>query len=492
MATAPELLVVGLLHTLDPARPVVQAALVRDGRFACVGTIDACASRAAPGVRRVEVGSAVPGLVDAHGHVMALGRAELEVSCAGLESEDACVARAAERARRAEGELDPRPRLGSEPLATAGVPPRRGSRAVPDHPVLLVRVDGHAGWANGSALAAAGIGPDTKDPPGGKIVRDAGGRPTGVLVDTAMELLLRRIPAPTPAEIEEALRRGMDALVGLGITAAHDAGVTPEVLDVYRRLASEDRLPLRVYAMIEGEGTVANVVAQMARWKATPEVGRLTVRAVKIYADGALGSRGAALHEDYADDPGNRGLFLTAPALLGEKVRAVVQAGLQPAIHAIGDRGISETIAAIEGAEIAPPCARCGRGSSTPDPSGLRGAAARGSRDRRLDAALARDERRAVGPRPARRRHAAPRRRLRLALGRARRRAARVRLGLPDRESGRAARPRRRRDAPRVGRARAVPARRAARARRGAARVHVGRGVRGVRGGAARDDPRGV
>ena len=352
MANAPELLVVGLLHTLDPARPVVEAALLRDGRFACVGTIGACASRAAPGVRRIEVGSAVPGLADAHGHVMGLGRAELEVSCAGLESEDACVARAAERARalpkgswiRGRGWDQNRwPRQAFPSEATL-------SRAVPDHPVFLVRVDGHAGWANGSALVAAGIGPDTKDPPGGRIVRDTGGRATGVLVDAAMELVLRRIPAPSPAEIEEALRRGMDALVGLGITAAHDAGVTPEVLDVYRRLASEDRLPLRVYAMIEGEGTVANVVAQMARWKATPEVGRLTVRAVKIYADGALGSRGAALHEDYADDPGNRGLFLTTPALLGEKVRAVVQAGFQPAVHAIGDRGISETIAAIEGA----------------------------------------------------------------------------------------------------------------------------------------------
>jgi hypothetical protein len=216
--------------------------------------------------------------------------------------------------------------------------------------VLLVRVDGHAAWANASALAAAGISADTQDPPGGKIVRDARGRPTGVLVDAAMNLVLGRIPAPSPAEIEEALRRGMEALIRLGITAAHDAGVTPEVLDVYRRLAAEDRLPLRVYAMIEGEGTVADVVERMRRWEKTPEVGRLTVRAVKIYADGALGSRGAALHEDYADDPGNRGLFLTAPALLREKVGAVVAAGFQPAIHAIGDRAISEAIAAIEGA----------------------------------------------------------------------------------------------------------------------------------------------
>jgi predicted amidohydrolase YtcJ len=350
MATGPELLVTGLLHTLDPERPVAQAALVRDGRFASVGTIDACAARASRGARRVEVGSAVPGLVDAHGHVMWLGRAELEVSCVGLESEDACVTRVAERARGSpkgswiRGRGWDQNRWSQQAFPTEA----RLSRAVPHHPVFLVRVDGHAGWANASALAAAGIGPDTMDPPGGKIVRDAAGRPTGVLVDAAMELVLRRIPAPSSGEIEEALRRGMDALVALGITAVHDAGVTPAVLDVYRRLASEDRLPLRVYAMIEGEGTVASVVAQMARWKGTPEIGRLTVRTVKIYADGALGSRGAALHEDYADDPGNRGLFLTAPALLREKVRAVVEAGFQPAIHAIGDRGISETIAAIE------------------------------------------------------------------------------------------------------------------------------------------------
>ncbi|WP_242355716.1 amidohydrolase [Anaeromyxobacter sp. SG64] len=352
MASAPELLVIGLLHTLDPARPVAQAALVRDGRFACVGTVEACAARAAPGARRIEVGSAVPGLVDAHGHVMGLGRAELEVSCTGLPTEDACVARAAERARALpegswiRGRGWDQNRWPGQAFPTEA----RLSRAVPDHPVFLVRVDGHAGWANAAALAAAGIGPDTQDPPGGKLVRDARGRPTGVLVDAAMDLVLKRIPAPSPAEIEEALRRGMDALVRLGITAAHDAGVTPEVLDVYRRLAAEDRLPLRVYAMIEGEGTPADLTARMARWKASPEVGRLTVRAVKIYADGALGSRGAALHEDYSDDPGNRGLFLTAPDLLREKVRAVVQAGFQPAIHAIGDRGIAETISAIEGA----------------------------------------------------------------------------------------------------------------------------------------------
>ncbi|ABS26220.1 amidohydrolase [Anaeromyxobacter sp. Fw109-5] len=352
MPYAPELLVLGLLHTLDPAQPLARAALVRDGRFACVGSVEACTARAGPGARRLEVGSAVPGLVDAHGHVMGLGRAALEVSCAGLESDDACVARAAERARALPAGSWIRGRGWDQNRWAGQAFPTEAklSRAVPAHPVFLARIDGHAGWANAAALAAAGVGPDTQDPTGGKIVRDARGRPTGVLVDAAMDLVLKRIPPPSALEIEEALRRGMDALVRLGITAAHDAGVTPEVLEVYRRLAAEDRLPLRVYAMLEGEGSVGDLEARMAPWKATPEVGRLTVRAVKLYADGALGSRGAALHEDYADDRGNRGLFLTAPALLREKVRAVVRAEFQPAVHAIGDRAISETIAAIEAA----------------------------------------------------------------------------------------------------------------------------------------------
>ncbi len=352
MPSAPELLVVGLLHTLDPARPIAEAALVRDGRFACVGTVAACAARAGNGARRLEVASAVPGLVDAHGHVFGLGKSRLEVSCEGAASAADCAARAGERARSAAAGAWVVGRGWDQNRWPGGAFPEREvlSRAVPDRPCLLVRIDGHAAWANDAALAAAGIGAETPDPPGGRIVRGAGGRPTGVLVDAAMELVLGKIPPPSPAQLEEGLLRGLRELASLGLTEAHDAGVVPEVLEVYRRLAAEDRLPIRVYAMIEGEGPVAELERRIAPWKGKPEIGLLTVRAVKLYADGALGSRGAALFEDYADDPGNRGLFLTEPSLLREKVRAIVAAGLQPAVHAIGDRAVAEVIGAFEAA----------------------------------------------------------------------------------------------------------------------------------------------
>jgi len=349
MTAAPELLVIGLLHTLDPARPLAQAALVRDGRFVCVGTVEACAAQGRE-PRRVEVGSAVPGLVDAHGHVFGLGRAGLEVSCADAPSAEACAARAAARARAAPPGAWIRGRGWDQNRWSGAAFPTRAalSRAVPDRPAVLVRVDGHAAWVNDAALAAAGVGRDTPDPPGGRILRAGDGEPSGVLVDGAMDLVLKKLPAPTPAEIEQALLGGLRALAQVGLTAVHDAGVTPDVLDVYRRLAADGRLPIRVYAMIEGDGPVAELVRRMEGFRAKPDAGLLTVRSVKLYADGALGSRGAALFEDYADDPGNRGLFLTAPELLREKVRAIVAAGLQPAIHAIGDRAVAEAISAIE------------------------------------------------------------------------------------------------------------------------------------------------
>jgi len=364
MPGAPELLVVGLIHTLDPRNPIAEAVLVRDGRLACVGALAACAARAGAQARRVEVGSAVPGLADAHGHVLGLGRSRAEVSCAGAASEAECVARVAARAReqpaggwlRGRGWDQNRWPGGAFPTAAAL------GRAVPDRPVVLVRVDGHASWVNGPALAAAGVGRDTPDPPGGRILRLPDGSPSGVLVDAAQDLVLRKIPAATPAEIEAFLLAGMRELASVGLTAVHDAGVHPDVLDVYVRLAREHRLPIRIYAMVDGEPPLQALEAELRRVAALGragvapaqgpglEVGLLAVRAVKLFADGALGSRGAALFEDYSDDPGNRGLLLTPPDVLAAKVRAVVAAGFQPAVHAIGDRAIAEVLSAFEGA----------------------------------------------------------------------------------------------------------------------------------------------
>ncbi|BDG06660.1 amidohydrolase [Anaeromyxobacter oryzae] len=346
-----DLLVAGTIHTLDPARPLAGAALLRDGRIACLGSEAECAARATPGAPRLALGAgcAIPGLVDAHGHVFWLGRAALEVSCAGAASAEACAALAAERARSTPAGRWIRGRGWDQNRWPGAAFPDAEllSRAVPGHPVFLTRVDGHMAWVNGAALEAAGIGAGTADPPGGRIARDAAGRPTGLLVDTAMDLVLRTLPRPAPAEREEALLAGLRALASLGLTGVHDAGCEPDVLDAYRRLAAADRLPLRVYAMIDGTVPLPELERALAAWRETPEVGLLEVRAVKLYADGALGSRGAALLDDYADDPGNRGLLLEPLEALRAKLVAVVRAGFQPAIHAIGDRANREVLHAL-------------------------------------------------------------------------------------------------------------------------------------------------
>ncbi|HSN91166.1 MAG TPA: amidohydrolase [Anaeromyxobacteraceae bacterium] len=347
----PDLLVVGRIHTLDPERPLAGAVLARGGRFAAVGSEDECRRAARRGHRRIDLGrgSAVPGLADAHGHLVMHGRALAEVDCRDAGGAAECAARAGEKAARLPEGSWVRGRGWDESRWRDPAPPTAAAldRAVPGHPVVLDRVDGHASWVNGRALALAGIGPGTSDPPGGRIERDAAGTPTGILVDRARDLVLDLVPVPAAEEMEEAIRRSAAALVRVGITSVHDAGVPGEAWPVLRRLAGDDLLPLRVYGMLDGTGDPGRLRAAMQGWRAAPEVGRLAVRAVKLFADGALGSRGAALLQPYADDPGNAGLLLLEPAELRARIGAIAAAGFQPAIHAIGDRACREVLRAL-------------------------------------------------------------------------------------------------------------------------------------------------
>src|SRR5581483_10446151 len=168
--------------------------------------------------------------------------------------------------------------------------------------------------------------------------------PTGVLVDNAADLVLSKVPPPTDEEIERALVTAMDRLVKVGLTGVHDAGVDRRTLAVYRKLASEDRLPIRVDAMLDGQQTIEALRADMTEWKKTPQIGKLTVRAVKLYADGAMGSRGALMFEPYADEPTTSGLAVTPHDELKHRIAEVVREGFQPAVHAIGDRACAETL----------------------------------------------------------------------------------------------------------------------------------------------------
>ena len=341
-ASAPSMLVNARIHTMDAATGTA-GAMVWDehGRVLAVGEGSALAQRF-PDARRIDAQghTVVPGLIDAHGHLMNLGVALMRADLVGAGSRLEVM----ERLRAFARELPADAWLlgrgwDQNDWAEKVFPTAAELDAVfPDRPVWLERIDGHAGWANSAALRLA-----TRDlsgdwqPEGGRILRDADGRPTGVLVDTAMALIEQAVPPMGAAQSEAALERALAAAVRQGLTGVHDAGVSLEQLGLLRRLADAGRLPLRVYAMADGDGAALAALCAMGRY-AHPS-GRLEMRSVKFYADGALGSRGAALLADYSDEPGHRGLLVTEPAALEAGLRKAHACGVQAATHAIGDRG---------------------------------------------------------------------------------------------------------------------------------------------------------
>ncbi|MEJ2385005.1 MAG: amidohydrolase [Xanthomonadales bacterium] len=207
----------------------------------------------------------------------------------------------------------------------------------PDRPVWLRRIDGHAGWANSAALARADrdLAGDWQET-GGHVYRDADGRPTGVLVDKAMGHIERAVPATPDDLIAAALDHATAQMVRLGLTGVHDPGVDRDVIALYQRKIAAGAFPVRVYAMADGVGPTLDWLCENGPLE--DPSGRLVMRSVKLYADGALGSRGAALLADYSDDPGNTGLLFLDDATLEAQLRRVFSCGLQAGVHAIGDR----------------------------------------------------------------------------------------------------------------------------------------------------------
>jgi predicted amidohydrolase YtcJ len=323
------------IYTVDPQRPRASALAVAGARIVAVG--DDLSSFAGPATRRIDARgrTIVPGFIDSHVHLRGLG-ALLESADFRFTKSPAEIAawvrqRAAERAP---GEWIVARNWDQTNWGGAFPTAADLDAASPNHPVFLSRVDGHAGWVNSRAMQLAGLTRETKDPPGGKIIRDAQGRPTGVLIDRAMGLVRGRIPEPTEEQTKRQLALAARECARLGLTSVHDAGISAADLKAYRALLAEDALPLRVYAMIGGPGALWREF--LARG---PEIGDyLTVRSIKLFADGALGSRGAALWQPYSDDAGNTGLLLSSEQDLGSVARAAHEKGFQVCTHAIGDR----------------------------------------------------------------------------------------------------------------------------------------------------------
>ena len=293
----------------------------------------------------------LPGLIDAHGHVFDLGRSTMEIQLDDTRDLGEAQARirlyAAANAQRpwlvGGGWNQVIWKLGRFPLAS------ELDAVVADKPVVLDRVDGHAKWLNTKALEAAGITRDTPDPPGGRIERDASGRPSGVLVDKAMLLVQKVIPRPSAAESRAIVTAALEHMSSVGLTGVGDAGINAAQAAGYRQLADEGLLTVRIYAMIRDTGDDF-----LALSKQGPLIGyardTLNIRAVKLYADGALGSRGAALLAPYSDMPTQHGLLFMSEPEMQAKIETALKAGYQVNIHAIGDAANHEVLDAFEGA----------------------------------------------------------------------------------------------------------------------------------------------
>lgn len=351
------LLTNGRIYTMDAANAIVDSLIVRDGRVVFAGRrTDANVPDAE---ETIDLGgqAVLPGLVDGHAHLMGLARARLTLNATGIRSE-AEIARmvAGAAATAAPGEWLAGRGWDQNLWPDTRFPSRHAlDRAAPHNPVALTRVDGHATWANSAALKQAGIHAETPDPTGGLIARDDAGEPTGLLIDTAQRFIQQVQPLPSEERFDRAVREAIDECLSKGLTGIHEMGVDLFGFASYKRLIARGEFPFRNYAAVAARSEET--------WgyyrERGPEVlgangpgnagdGRLIVRAIKLVSDGALGSRGAALHAPYCDDPDNTGLILLPPDELERLTREAAERGFQVCVHAIGDRANTLTLDTFE------------------------------------------------------------------------------------------------------------------------------------------------
>jgi predicted amidohydrolase YtcJ len=331
-------------YTLNAKGDLVQfesMAFDDKGRIIAVGSAADVAARA-PNAKHLDMKgqTVLPGLIDAHGHVFGLGGMLTQLDLSATTSLDGALKAVRDYAGKGaqqdwllgRGWNQENWKLGRFPTAA------ELDAVVGDRPVWLQRVDGHAGWANSRALAAAGITRDTPDPVGGKIIRDANGNPTGVMVDAAKELVNKVVPQLSDAQAQQQLDASLREIARVGLTTVHDAGIGVMEDKLYRDYADHGKLTARVYAMIGGTGPEFDQLAKNGPLKSYAN-DMYALRAVKLYADGALGSRGAALIQPYSDEPQSHGLLFHKNAEIDAMMKKAMRKGYQVNVHAIGDAG---------------------------------------------------------------------------------------------------------------------------------------------------------
>ncbi|HWM94119.1 MAG TPA: amidohydrolase [Thermoanaerobaculia bacterium] len=343
----------GVFYPVQPPARVEGSLAVRGGRIVYLGP-DAGAERfRGPKTRVIDLAgrTVTPGLIDAHSHLAGLGQALSLVDLTAAPTYDEVIRRVREAAAKVPKGTWVGGRGWDQNLWPEKDFPTHDalSAAVPDHPVWLTRVDGHAALVNAKAMEILGIGREVQDPPGGRFLRSTGdgeGAPTGVMIDNAMDTVAGRLPAGTAQDRERELLAAAKHCLALGLTTVTDMGVGAVDVAAYTNLLHARELPIRSALFLGDDEQWLSTWFQRGP-QVDPE-SRLLIRGVKLYADGALGSRGAALLEPYSDDANNLGLLTATGAHLEDVSRRAAQAGFQVGIHAIGDRGSLVAIDAME------------------------------------------------------------------------------------------------------------------------------------------------
>jgi len=351
----------GKIVTVDPALPEAEALAVKGYRILAVGTAEEMAAHVGPGTRVMDLEGrlAVPGFIDAHGHYLGLGQSKMMLDLTRARTWDEIVAMVAEAAAGAEpgawirGRGWHQEKWDAVPVPSVeGAPTHAGLSAVsPHNPVYLTHASGHASFVNAMALELAGIGATTQDPPGGTIVKDDSGAPTGLLRETAQRMvgaaMARAEEGRSPEQMDvlnrEAVRLAGEDALSKGVTSFHDAGADFATIDFFRRLAAEGNLPVRLYVMVRRESN-EEMDRRLPDYLMLPEGNAfLTVRSIKRQVDGALGAHGAWLLEPY-EDLESTGLVLEPLDDIMGTARIAIKHGFQVNTHAIGDRGNREIL----------------------------------------------------------------------------------------------------------------------------------------------------
>lgn len=342
------------VYTVNESQPIAEAVAVVGDKIVFVGSNAQIESWIADSTHVLDMGgkAVTPGLIEGHGHIMGVGYNRLNLELMEMKSYEEIVEAVIERAKNTpEGQWI----LGrgwhqekwiSQPENGAkGFPTHHSlSQAVPNHPVYLGHASGHLGFANERAMELAGINRNSRQPEGGEIFMGIDGRPTGIFNETAQGLIRAVVPANTPETDRRALELAIAECNENGITSFHTAGQDGSEIDIFKAFVDEGKMDIRLYVMLNGR----NDELLQEYYEKGPEIGlgadRLTVRAIKLYSDGALGSRGAWLLKEYQDAPGQFGHNVTPMEDIEKVTRDGIQAGFQICTHAIGDRGNQEVL----------------------------------------------------------------------------------------------------------------------------------------------------